>query len=168
MPLPYPTKVVLPFDIATAQDMNERHANDVALANGSGLGDGAVTPEKRSGGFASGTMTVSATGTQAVSGLDFAPKFVRITVASISSGAIVATSTAVFDGTDTRGMSMAVRGSYQDIKSDDGEVGRISITSGGAVSWSSLIEPQSLESDGFTYNVTVANASDKYFYEAYG
>lgn len=42
MPLPYPTKVVLPFDIATAQDMNERHANDVALANGSGLDDRAV------------------------------------------------------------------------------------------------------------------------------
>lgn len=42
MPLPYPTKVVLPFDIATAQDMNERHANDVALANGTGLNDIAV------------------------------------------------------------------------------------------------------------------------------
>lgn len=46
MALPYPTKVVLPFDIATAQDMNERHANDVALANGSGLDDGAVTSDK--------------------------------------------------------------------------------------------------------------------------
>ena len=46
MALPYPTKVVLPFDIATAQDMNERHANDVALANGSGLDDGAVTADK--------------------------------------------------------------------------------------------------------------------------
>lgn len=46
MPLPYPTKVILPFDIATAQDMNERHANDVALANGSGLDDGAVTTAK--------------------------------------------------------------------------------------------------------------------------
>lgn len=46
MALPYPTKVVLPFDIATAQDMNERHANDVALANGSGLDGGAVTADK--------------------------------------------------------------------------------------------------------------------------
>lgn len=46
MALPYPTKVVLPFDIATAQDMNERHANDVALANGTGLSDGAVTSDK--------------------------------------------------------------------------------------------------------------------------
>lgn len=48
MALPYPTKVVLPFDIATAQDMNERHANDVALANGSGLDDGAVNPRSTS------------------------------------------------------------------------------------------------------------------------
>ena len=46
MPLPYPTKVVLPFDIATAQDMNERHANDVALADGTGLDDESVTAEK--------------------------------------------------------------------------------------------------------------------------
>lgn len=46
MALPYPTKVVLPFDIATAQDMNERHANDVALAAGTGLDDGAVTTAK--------------------------------------------------------------------------------------------------------------------------
>lgn len=46
MALPYPTKVVLPFDIATAQDMNERHANDVALAAGTGLDDGAVTEDK--------------------------------------------------------------------------------------------------------------------------
>jgi hypothetical protein len=46
MALPYPTKVVLPFDIATAQDMNERHANDEALANGSGLDNGAVTSDK--------------------------------------------------------------------------------------------------------------------------
>ena len=46
MPLPYPTKVILPFDIATAQDMNERHANDVALANGTGLNDGSVTANK--------------------------------------------------------------------------------------------------------------------------
>ena len=46
MSLPYPTKVVLPFDIATAQDMNERHANDVALASGSGLDNDAVTADK--------------------------------------------------------------------------------------------------------------------------
>lgn len=46
MSLPYPTKVVLPFDIATAQDMNERHANDVALAAGTGLDNLAVTTAK--------------------------------------------------------------------------------------------------------------------------
>jgi len=46
MSLPYPTKVVLPFDIATAQDMNERHANDVALAAGTGLNDDVVTLDK--------------------------------------------------------------------------------------------------------------------------
>lgn len=56
MALPYPTKVVLPFDIATAQDMNERHANDVALAAGTGLDDGAVTASKTSFG---GNFTTS-------------------------------------------------------------------------------------------------------------
>ena len=63
MALPYPTKVVLPFDIATAQDMNERHANDVALAAGTGLDAGAVTPDQMNLGAQNATELATGTKT---------------------------------------------------------------------------------------------------------
>src|SRR5690606_38757542 len=72
--------VVLPLDIATAQDMNERHDNDVALANGTGLNDGGVTPEKRGGGFAVGRIAGSTQNTicnLSVSTLDCKSRVVR-------------------------------------------------------------------------------------------
>lgn len=40
--LPYPGKVYSPFDVLTAEELNEDVANIESLADGSGLGDGAV------------------------------------------------------------------------------------------------------------------------------
>ena len=40
--LPYPSKVYVPFDILTADELNEDVANIEALADGSGIGDGAI------------------------------------------------------------------------------------------------------------------------------
>lgn len=77
MALPYPTKVVLPFDIATAQDMNERHANDVALAAGTGLDDGAVPAAKLGVHSKIGTLNISTTGSKTISGLPFKPSWVE-------------------------------------------------------------------------------------------
>lgn len=41
--LPYPGKVYNPFDILTAEELNEDVANIEALADGSGIGDGAIS-----------------------------------------------------------------------------------------------------------------------------
>lgn len=40
--LPYPGKVYVPFDILTAQELNEDVANIESLATGTGIGDGAI------------------------------------------------------------------------------------------------------------------------------
>lgn len=111
MPLPYPTKVVLPFDIATAQDMNERHANDVALANGTGIGDNAITPEKRVGGFKTINHSfTSTTGTKTITGVGFAPKAITVfSRRSHQSAAVPGIGQASFDGsTITQGAQASV------------------------------------------------------------
>lgn len=52
--LPYPISVVSAFDIILAQTTNEENANIGALADGTGIGDEAVTPSKLGLGAASG------------------------------------------------------------------------------------------------------------------
>lgn len=44
--LPYPGKSYTPFDILTAEELNEDVANIESLATGAGIGDGAVTADK--------------------------------------------------------------------------------------------------------------------------
>lgn len=44
--LPYPGKAYSPFDILTAEELNEDVANIERLADGTGIGDGAVTAQK--------------------------------------------------------------------------------------------------------------------------
>lgn len=44
--LPYPGKSYTPFDILTAEELNEDVANIESLATGTGIGDGAVTSDK--------------------------------------------------------------------------------------------------------------------------
>lgn len=44
--LPYPMSPVSPFDVITSQAENERIANIKSLADGTGVGDGAVTAAK--------------------------------------------------------------------------------------------------------------------------
>lgn len=46
MALPNPGMVAVPFDIYTAEELNDTYANIEALADGSGLDDGAVTADK--------------------------------------------------------------------------------------------------------------------------
>lgn len=44
--LPYPGKAYSPFDILTAEELNEDVANIESLADGTGIGDGSVTTAK--------------------------------------------------------------------------------------------------------------------------
>lgn len=46
MALPYPMSPVSPFDVITSQAENEKIANIESLADGTGIGDGAITAGK--------------------------------------------------------------------------------------------------------------------------
>lgn len=158
MALPYPTKVVLPFDIATAQDMNERHANDVALADGTGLDDGAVTPSKRGGGFKIGVIpsaTLNSTGNKSITGVGFKPKLVRFTVLE-STGPYIGFSVGAMDGDGNQYSASTGSGTSQRrISSDD-----YAITRSNDTATTLQAEYVSMDADGFTINVTTAGGVD--------
>lgn len=150
MSLPYPTKVVLPFDIATAQDMNERHANDVALASGTGLDDGAVNAAKID--FTTGIWweelgrtTLSSTGDVIdVNGLP-ARKHLRIIFTGLPSGAIVGNLT--FNG-DTGSNYASRYSSNGSTETTNVSQSLISVVSGGTGPHLTVIDvhnPQSYE-----------------------
>lgn len=61
MSLPNPDMDFTPFDVLTAEELDEMVANIEALADGSGIGDGAVTPSKL--GLGQQTASESASGT---------------------------------------------------------------------------------------------------------
>ena len=73
--LPYPGKVYNPFDILTAEEMNEDVANIESLATGAGLGDGAVTAIKTAFGGSYSTSEVN-TGFKWIDGKDIYKKTV--------------------------------------------------------------------------------------------
>lgn len=60
--LPYTMPPVSPFDVITSQAENERIANIESLADGTGIGDGAVTLGKIGGGSTTGILTTDASG----------------------------------------------------------------------------------------------------------
>ena len=171
MALPYPTKVVLPFDIATAQDMNERHANDVALANGSGLDNGAVTPDKRSGGFAMGSIpsaTLGTTGNKAITGLGFTPKHVDFDLlpTDSSSGTAFFASGAMNDSGLQFYTAIAVSPTSQSRISNTNAAFAYP-SSSSSTTHSLTMEYVSMDADGFTVNVVKASSTFAVRYRAY-
>lgn len=163
MPLPYPTKVVLPFDIATAQDMNERHANDVALSNGTGLDDGAVTPEKRSGGIAKGSFT-SAVGDYTVNTLNFRPTSVEFIASLTSSNNVSSLSTGfMIEGGGQECVAIAASASSpastHSRSYDDRCISLLSY-SGGSFGNFGIGTFVSMNDDGFTINMSSATTTN--------
>lgn len=68
-----------PFDPLPASQLNDLVENTESLADGSGIGDEAVTPEKRSGGFKLITHTfANSIGPQSINGVGFKPKAIIV------------------------------------------------------------------------------------------
>lgn len=65
--LPYVMPAVSPFDTITAQETNERIANIEAVADGTGIGDKAVTLAKINGGTTAGVFQTDTSGNVTVS-----------------------------------------------------------------------------------------------------
>lgn len=66
--LPYSMSPVSPFDVITSQAENEKIANIESLADGTGIGDGAVTLPAINGGTTAGVLTTDASGNVTVDG----------------------------------------------------------------------------------------------------
>ena len=162
MPLPNTGMSFTPFDPLPASQLNDLVENIEALADGSGLDAGAITPDLRSGGFATGALTVSSGGGKTVSGLSFQPKFLRLSGVVTSNNSISAQSSATFDGTTLRCMATSGSGaagfsryytSFNVINVDPAPV----------ITLNTFV----LTSDGFTYSVVNSSADVTAWYEAY-
>lgn len=178
MALPYTMDPVSPFDIITSQAQNERIANIEALAAGSGLDDGAVTPAKRSGGFATGSSTFSAsTGNEVITGVGFAPKKVQFTwSASDGTGGASNGSRGIGFGVMTSSAQNAVVFSVRtgvpsaySNNNNDRCVFNVAFDTGSS-SWTPRMVASfvSMDSDGFTVNKTTAVNATLVNWTAYG
>lgn len=157
-----------PFDILTAEEMNDLVENIEALAAGTGLNDGVVTPSKRAGGFAVGVIpnaTLGTTGNKPITGVGFMPKMVRFTVLPVTNSTASTTGNGVMSTTSQFATSTASIGGST--------LARASITTG-AILWigangaTSLVASYvSMNADGFTINVTTASNAFAVGYEAY-
>lgn len=171
MSLPNAGMSFTPFDPLTAAEQNDLVENIEALAAGTGLDNSVVTPDKRTGGFKIGTMTAAtfgSTGNKAVTGVGFTPKLVRFTVlpgasASVAltgSGAMTASNQYAVWATANASSGNAALNSYTTSAVAHGPSSSSTATMRAAY--------VSMGADGFTINVTTANASYDVGYEAYG
>lgn len=126
------------------------------------LGAGAATPAKRSGGFKIGTFTVSATGAQSVTGVGFTPKFIAI-YNSDGANTLAIFSLTIYDGTTTRSIgleaSTAAANSYANTNFSVEDRTNTTIIAGTMTS---------LDTDGFTFNITTKTTNRNFVYVAYG
>lgn len=132
------------------------------------IADGAITPAKKAQYIASGSFTTdTGTGNKAITGLGFTPKFVEFhwfsgASATAQSNAIGwMTSTGQFAqwGSSNAAANQSVRNSYSDRCFAIGSAASSTSTDEGAY--------VSMDSDGFTINVTKAN-SQTWHYVAFG
>lgn len=131
------------------------------------VADGAITPVKRSGGYKiSNFLSHSTTGNKAITGLGFRPKLVRFSVIPDSTGTDTRTGQGAMD-------SFGNQWAWHHYLNVSGNVIRqewssssciyITGTPTTAVYQASYV---SLDSDGFTINVTSGNSSYRVFWEA--
>ena len=170
-------------DVVRASDHNTQGANIASVVNGNieadnlasnavttaKIADNAVTPEKRAGGFKVGTLSTSvfgATGSKAVTGIGFTPKYIEIDVFLDTSAAGASRDSRGWsDGTTTRSRGVALdapAGTSARYNSstlvnarNEANVSQVTATF------------TSFDADGFTMNVTVANSGYSAVYRAY-
>ena len=139
-------------------DTNISGVSGSKLSNGSvttaKLDDGAVTPDKRSGGYAIGTFSVSATGNIVVTGIGFKPKFVRLIASNASSDAYAESNEGSFDEDgNQRYLSTRVAGASSNFtrSGTNSALGYWS-TPGGTITRYMNLTYVSMDADGFTVN----------------
>lgn len=138
----------------SAAKWNILGTNDASFNDGTGIADSAITPVKRSGGFYVGTFTPSSTGTLAVTGVGFTPSAL-IVGRQGASGTSAAMMFSFVSASAQQSMSFTAGGAGANLNSEDADSLVINHegSTGTLVCRASLT---SMDSDGFTINVTTA------------
>lgn len=169
MALPNPSMSFSPFAILTAEELNDLVENVEALADGTGLDDGAVTPEKRSGGYAIGIIsaldTLGTTGNKAITGVGFKPKLVKFYILPGANAGFATDGAGAM--TETEQYVRATTGGSSGSSRNSSTSGCIGWLSSGSTTWSLFASYVSMDDDGFTINVTTASTSWQVAWEAY-
>lgn len=168
MALPFPGQDAVPFTTLTAQFYDETIANIESLAAGTGLDDGVVTPDKRSGGFVSGVIeqaTLSTTGNKVVTGVGFMPVMVDFQVVPTSNAASMVLGMGSM--TASTQYTTGISGSTSAASRYGSTNNCIVWVSAGSSTPSLLAQRVSLDADGFTINVTTASGAFSVYWKAY-
>lgn len=188
MGLPYPGMDAVPFTPLTAEFLDDIISNIESISGGTGfatsaittasladsnvttgkLAAAAVTPDKRSGGFAIGTVStgvLGSTGNSAITGLGFQPKLVRFT--SLMPAGTVSGQLSVGAMTASAQFLAAVGDSSATSSRNSRTDACIGYLGAGLSTWNLVASYVSMDSDGFTINVSTASSSLPFAFEAY-
>lgn len=152
MSLPNPDMEFFPFDPLAASELNDLVENIKSLADGSGFDAGAIGVDQRSGGFKVGAFTLSGTGAFPVTGVGFEPKAILFFFAPTSATGAGVSGVGLVDGTTSRATALSAAASAGTSASTSVSGAIRVITSTGTLSIAAALT--SLDSDGFTLNVT--------------
>lgn len=149
---------------ANTVDAQAIASNSVTTAK---INAGAVTPEKRSGGFYIGSIpgsTVGSTGNKAITGVGFVPKLVKFIVKPSSNNTTLVHGMGAMTSTSQYCVAIAQQASASRNSSSSACIGWITA---GASAFTLLASYVSMDSDGFTINVSAASSSFDIAFEAY-
>lgn len=161
--LPNPSMSFSPFAILTAEEQNQIVANIESLASGTGFGDGALLsalPAPYIGFIPAATF--GSTGNKSITGLGFKPRLVQFTplqTPAITQNYAVGAMTP--NAQYVNGISYAGGTGYRR-STKTAAVGFM-----GAANFDLLASYVSMDSDGFTINVTVPNSAFEVAFTAY-
>ena len=162
------------YDASTGTTKRATKTNFVAdIVDGTLIEAGAITPDKRAGGFAVGTFTSPAsTGNQSVTGLSFQPKLVKFTIGLTSAtssfmvlggGAMTASSQFAY----AWGARSALNGRHTRAASTTACLALQNISAGDVASDGYVASYVSMDADGFTVNFTTTATGATIYWEAY-
>lgn len=151
----------------SAAKWNILGTNDASFNDGTGIGAGVITPVKRAGGFKIAGITVAGTGSLAVTGVGFQPKFLEIYTLPATASTVMETGYGATDGTAQFSTATRADQDSSDASVQSNTTGcLLAITTNAITLVAASIT--SFDTDGFTLNVTVRDGSRTFRYMAFG
>ena len=148
-------------------DTVDRQAIEAEAVGTDELGGGAATPDKRSGGFKAGLIaaaTFGSTGNKSITGVGFQPKLVKFFLSPEASSSVMRVSEGLMTESFSRSTAVGASSSSASTNRSASAFFWINPGSSGSVM---RFNYESMDADGFTIDVVVADSSFGVYYEAY-